>query len=71
MTQNNEDAVNEFIAVTSEIDAMLSRLRELSADHFGFGPDEIQWGHVGAVKSYAHMLKNITDAAFGEGEHAA
>ena len=34
-------------------------------------PDEIHWGHVGTLKHYAGLLRQITDSAFKEGEHAA
>ena len=42
----------------------------LSDDHFGYAPDEINWGHVGSLVHYAELLKRITDSAFNEGEHA-
>jgi hypothetical protein len=29
------------------------------------------WGHVGTLKHYAGLLRQITDSAFKEGEHAA
>jgi GMP synthase PP-ATPase subunit len=51
--------------------AMLDRLKTLSADHFETSPDEITWGHVGTLNHYASLLRQITDAAFKEGEHAA
>ena len=43
----------------------------LSADHFGYAPDEVTWAHVGTLEHYADLLKRITDMAFNEGEHAA
>ena len=49
---------------------MLARLTELSDDHFGAEPDRITWGEVGTLGHYAELLKRITVAAFGEGEHA-
>jgi len=68
---NNTKAHDAFIARKAEIDAMLARLAALSDEHFGYAPDEINWGHVGTLASYAELLKRITDAAFKEGEHAA
>jgi hypothetical protein len=65
-----ESALDAFIARKSEIDAMLARLTTLSADHFETSPDEINWGHVGTLGHYASLLKQITDMAFQEGEHA-
>jgi hypothetical protein len=34
-------------------------------------PDEINWGDVGTLNHYASLLRQITDSAFKEGEHAA
>ena len=68
---DNSKALDAFIAAKSEIDAMLQRLAVLSADHFETSPDEIHWGHVGTLKHYAGLLRQITDSAFKEGEHAA
>ncbi|GAB4120289.1 MAG: hypothetical protein Kow00104_03340 [Rhodothalassiaceae bacterium] len=65
----NDRAIAAFIARKAEIDAMLARLAALSDEHFGYAPDEINWGHVGTLASYAELLKRITDAAFQEGEH--
>jgi hypothetical protein len=49
---------------------MLDRLKSLSDEHFGYSPDDINWGHVGTLAHYAELLKRITDSAFKEGEHA-
>lgn len=68
--KQKETALSAFIAKKAEIDAMLSRLSTLSDDHFNCTPDEINWGHVGTLASYANLLKQITDSAFHEGEFA-
>jgi len=69
-TMTNGSALDAFIAKKSQIDTMLTRLQELSGDHFNWNPDEINWGHVGTLEHYAELLKRITDSAFQEGEHA-
>ncbi len=69
-TATNEKALDAFIASKAEIDAMLERLAALSADHFETSPDEINWGHVGTLNHYRAKLREITDMAFHEGEHA-
>lgn len=66
----NDKAMAAFLAAKTEIDTMLSRLQALSDDHFGTHPDEINWGDVGTLTHYASLLRQITDSAFGEGEHA-
>ena len=69
-SRNRSNALNAFIAAKTDIDAMLERLKALSDDHFETNPDEINWGHVGTLNHYASLLRQITDSAFKEGEHA-
>lgn len=69
-TTETTTALDAFIARKAEIDAMLDRLKALSDEHFGYSPDEINWGHTGTLAHYAELLKRIADAAFKEGEHA-
>ena len=68
---DKQNALDAFIARKADIDAMLDRLKALSGEHFGYSPDDVNWGHVGTLAHYAELLKRITDAAFKEGEHAA
>ena len=68
---DNTMALDSFIAAKADIDMMLERLKALSDDHFETHPDEINWGHVGTLKHYTGLLRQITDSAFKEGEHAA
>ncbi len=65
-----QTALDAFIARKAEIDKMLARIQGLSDDHFNVHPDEIHWGHVGDLGYYAEHLREITNAAFHEGEHA-
>ena len=69
--QDNTKALDAFLAAKFEIDAMLERLATLSTDHFETSPDEIHWGHVGTLNHYRAKLREISDSAFREGEHAA
>ena len=71
VAKSNDDALAAFVAGKAEIDAMLTRIQSFSADHFGVGPDEITWSHVGTLEHYAELLRRITDMTFNEGEHAA
>lgn len=75
MTNSNQSktratAIDAFLTVKFEIDAMLDRLSALSDDHFNANPDEIDWGHVGTLEHHRAKLREICDSAFGEGEHA-
>ena len=63
-------ALDAFIAAKAEIDGMLERLAALSADHFEASPDAVNWGHVGTLNHYRARLREISDMAFREGEHA-
>ena len=67
---DNTKALDAFIATKTEFDAMLERLAALSADHFETHPDEINWGHVGTLNHYRAKLREITNSALKEGEHA-
>jgi hypothetical protein len=69
--RSNEDALAAFVSRKAEIDTMLARLQALSADHFGYSPDEVTWAHVGTLEQYVGLLGRITDMAFNEVEHAA
>jgi hypothetical protein len=68
--RNQDAALQKFLAKKGEIDTMLARLQALSDDHFNAAPDEVNWGHVGSIERYAELLRQITDSAFKEGEHA-
>jgi hypothetical protein len=70
ISSQERDPMAAFVSKKAEIDAMLARLQALSADHFGWSPDEITWSHLGTLEHYAMLLKRITDSAFKEGEHA-
>ncbi len=70
-SKNRSNALDAFLTAKAEIDVMLERLKALSDDHFETHPDEIHLGHVGTLKHYADLLRQITDSAFKEGEHAA
>ncbi|CAM3954657.1 hypothetical protein [Paracoccus yeei] len=70
-TASNDSALAAFLAAKADIDSMLERLTVFSDDHFGTQPDEITWGDVGTLQHYAGLLRQITDRAFREGEHAA
>jgi hypothetical protein len=71
IAKSKEEALAAFVSKKAEIDAMLTRLRALSDDHFGYAPDDVTWAHVGTLEHYAELLKRITDSAFQEGDHAA
>ena len=68
--KDNSEAVAAFLAKKAEIDTMLARLANLSADHFNAEPETLHWGHVGNLEFYVSLLKRVTDSAFREGEHA-
>ena len=67
---DNSKALDAFLAAKVEVDAMLERLKTLSDNHFDAHPDAIHWGDVGTLNHYASLLRQITDSAFKEGEHA-
>ena len=68
---DNTKALDAFMTTKFQIDTMLVRIKTLSDDHFETNPDEINRGDVGTLNHYASLLRQITDSAFHEGEHAA
>ena len=52
MPKTNNAALDAFIAVKAEIDTMVARLAAHSADHFGYSPEEVNWGHVGTLNHF-------------------
>ena len=66
----NSAAVSAFIARKAEIDTILTRLAAFSAERFNCTPDEITWADVGTLGSYLQRLREVSDAAFHEGEYA-
>ncbi|MCV2449372.1 hypothetical protein [Paracoccus sp. DMF] len=69
--RTSDAALAAFIAKKAEIDAMLARLQALSDDHFGADPERLNWADVGSLEYHTRLLRQISDFAFGEGEHAA
>ncbi len=67
----HEGALAAFMARKLEIDAMLHRLTELSANHFCVDPEGVDWGHVGTLGHYHQLPRQVCDSAFQEGDHAA
>jgi hypothetical protein len=43
----------------------------VSLDHFSCEPETVTWADVGTLANYLKGLREISDAAFQEGEHAA
>jgi hypothetical protein len=68
---SNKKALDSFLATKARIDQMLARIQALSDDHFNTDPDAVHWGDVGTLSHYSSLLRQITDIAFNEGEHAA
>lgn len=56
-TTNTEAAINAFVRYKAEIDDMLRQLQALSDDHFNVSPDDVHWGHVGALADQAEQLR--------------
>ena len=69
-TTNHENAQSTFIAKKAEIDVILARLQNLSADHFAVDPDKVDWGDVGTIGHVLDYLQEASDFIFHEGEYA-
>jgi hypothetical protein len=69
-SRDNSQALAIFIVRKGEFDAILARLTALSAEHVGREPDAVAWSDVGTLANYLKGLREISDAAVHEGEHA-
>ena len=68
MTPPNNQALHFFMDKKESIDAMLERLKGLSAEHFGQNPGAVTWSDVADIGYLDNMLKTISDRVFNEGE---
>jgi hypothetical protein len=68
---DNSKTLAAFVARKGEIDTILTRLAVLSAEQFDRAPDDISWSDVGTLGGYLQGLREVSDAAFHEGEYAA
>jgi hypothetical protein len=59
------------IASKTEIDTILARLSALSAEHFSRASENVSRVDVGTLGSYLEDLREVSNVAFHEGEHAA
>jgi hypothetical protein len=64
----NDQALAAFVTRKAEIDAMLERLAAFSDDHFGVAPEDVHWGHVGALGHVIERLRQASDFILQEGE---
>ena len=64
------DATDDAVMERAGITKCMGIIAALSDDHFETHPDEIHWGHVGTLNHYRDRLREISDAAFKEGEYA-
>lgn len=63
--------INETLHPEIDMTRKPARLQAFSDDHFGADPERLNWSDLGSLKYQAHLLKQISDFAFGEGEYAA
>jgi hypothetical protein len=68
MTTRQGTALDAFLDKKAEFEALLKRMADFSDDHFGVPPDEVTWGHVGALTDWLAQMRRVSDAMFQEGE---
>jgi len=70
----NRDGVREVLGLWSADNEgtkfWLSVMAARNADHFGYSPEDVNWGHVGTLNHYHARLREITNMEFGKGEHS-
>lgn len=52
------DALDSFVTYSSAVIQQLNTLKTMVANRFGYGSDDIHWGHAGAVR---HMNSQLSD----------
>lgn len=62
-TKTARTAVDAFIARKADIDEMIERIQQMSDDHFGVNPDDVNWGHVGDLGRIVELLKEVVVAS--------
>ena len=70
-TSDDPPALDGLVARETEINTILARLTALSSDHFSCEPETVTWADVGTLANYLKALRDISNFAFQEGEHAA
>lgn len=58
---NNEQAQEAFLHQVVSAQELMTVLRRHLDDHMGFGPDEINWAHVGDANRFRAALQEIAD----------
>jgi len=61
--KNNDKALTAFMQTFAEMQETLAALTAHADDHFGWNPDDINWGHVGSA-NYAREKFNEVAAHF-------
>jgi len=62
------NALDTFVAVTAEIDALLVDLKALADDHFGTEPDRVDWSHVESALRVKALIGTALRFAQGKGD---
>lgn len=57
MSKQNKNALNKFVKINDDIKNMVSKLQNLSDDHFDRSPEDIDWGNVGDLSSIAKGIE--------------
>ena len=56
-------AQSAFVSAIARISAKLETLQALTTDHMGYGPDEVNWGHVGSAHAMEEALAECLEIA--------
>lgn len=62
---NNEKALTAFINTIVDIRGQLDVLTDLTDEHLGYNPEDINWGHVGTAQHIHELLEEVIAFAAG------
>ena len=69
--RNQENSLASLLAKKEECVALLAELTQVSADHFGAGPETVLWGEAACLSDATPKPKDVADQHFRRGKIVA
>ena len=57
--KNDEHALTQFVTTLAKLQQEVNTLNESVANHLGYDPDAIHWGHVGTAQHILTLVQEI------------
>ena len=56
---SDEHALNQFVTTITKLRQEITSLTDNIENYFDYGPDNINWGHVGTARHILKMIQEI------------